>query len=280
MEIWPFIAAGAVALLAIGASMHAILTKRDVGTTIAWVGLIWLSPIIGAVLYLLLGINRIRRRASQVRASAAQYRKAEALPQHTADDLADALRPEHRHLEAVARLGDRVTGRPLLNGNHIEPLPGGDQAYPAMLAAVDEARRSVTLLSYIFDDDLAGRRFLKALRSAHDRGVEVRVLIDDMGARYSFPPMVKSLRRTGVRVARFLPTMVPWRTPFFNLRNHRKILIVDGLIGFTGGMNIRGRLLACAGGGSPYSGPPFPSGRTCGHRTSGGLRRGLDVHHA
>jgi cardiolipin synthase A/B len=65
------------------------------------------------------------------------------------------------------------------------------------------------------------------------------VLIDDMGARYSLPSMVGALRRAGVPVARFMPTLMPWRAPFFNLRNHRKILVVDGEIGFTGGMNIR-----------------------------------------
>src|SRR5262249_50018554 len=71
------------------------------------------------------------------------------------------------------------------------------------------------------------------------RGVLVRVLIDAVGARYTFPSIVRRLRRGAVPVARFLPTLVPGRFTYANLRNHRKILIADGRIGFTGGLNIR-----------------------------------------
>jgi cardiolipin synthase len=77
------------------------------------------------------------------------------------------------------------------------------------------------------------------------RGVAVRVLIDGVGARYSRPSIIGVLARRGVRVARFMPTLKPWSAPFWNLRNHRKLLVVDGLVGFTGGMNIRaGHVLA------------------------------------
>jgi cardiolipin synthase len=86
--------------------------------------------------------------------------------------------------------------------------------------------------------------FLEALQRAVKRGLEVRVLIDDTGARYSWPSIVPALKRAGIRVARFLPTSVPFRAMAINLRNHRKILVVDGHTAFTGGMNIRdGHLL-------------------------------------
>ena len=71
------------------------------------------------------------------------------------------------------------------------------------------------------------------------RGVEVRVLVDAVGSRYTWPPILGRLRRAGVRAARFLPSLMPYRLPFANLRNHRKLLVVDGRVGFTGGMNIR-----------------------------------------
>jgi cardiolipin synthase len=108
-----------------------------------------------------------------------------------------------------------------------------------MLAAIESARTSVTLSSYIFDNDAAGRSFAAALGRAVSRGVQVRVLIDAMGARYHWPPITGRLRRAGVRVARFLPSMPPARMAFMNLRNHRKLMVVDGRVGFTGGMNIR-----------------------------------------
>jgi cardiolipin synthase len=97
----------------------------------------------------------------------------------------------------------------------------------------------VSLVSYIFDADDVGERFVLALGDAVRRGVEVRVLVDDVGARYSRPRIARALRRAGVRIAHFNPGLLPWRMPYFNLRNHRKILVVDGRVAFTGGMNIR-----------------------------------------
>jgi cardiolipin synthase A/B len=238
-ELWPYLAGALIASSAIAASLHAIFHKRQVGTAVAWVGLIWLSPLVGATLYLFLGINRIHRRASTLRAESAHYRGTEAIPPVTGDELLRYLGPRHEHLLGIARLSERVTVRPLLAGNRLEPLRDGDEAYPAMLAAIEEAAESISLATYIFDNDRAGRAFLEALGRAAARGVEVRVLIDAVGARYSFPSMVHSLRRAGIRTARFLPAKIHWRMPYFNLRNHRKLLIVDGRIGFTGGINIR-----------------------------------------
>ncbi|MFW5967087.1 MAG: phospholipase D-like domain-containing protein, partial [Persicimonas sp.] len=143
------------------------------------------------------------------------------------------------HLAPLVHLVDEVVSRSLLAGNAIDPLFDGDEAYPAMLEAIEEAEASITLATYIFDNDKWGRRFADALIEAADRGVEVRVLIDAAGLRYSFPSILGRLRRGGVRAARFLPSLWPPHLMTFNLRNHRKVMVVDGRIGFTGGMNIR-----------------------------------------
>ena len=97
----------------------------------------------------------------------------------------------------------------------------------------------MALCSYIFAGDAAGQRFIDALSRAVKRGVEVRVLIDDVGVRYNFPPVHWTLRRAGIRVARFLPIISRSGLAFFNLRTHRKMLIVDGALAFAGGMNIQ-----------------------------------------
>ncbi len=238
-ELWPYLLAIAVAAGAIGASLHAITTKRTTGSALAWVGLVWLSPLLGAILYLLLGVNRIQRQASEARAGAARYRESWRMAPAPAPDLVEERGEAYHHLAVLARLGDRVAERPLLLGNQLEVLESGDAAYPAMLAAIDAAVRSVTLATYIFDYDRTGRSFVSALQRAAARGVEVRVLIDDVGARYSRPPSAVALRRARIPVARFMPATLHWKMPYFNLRNHRKILVVDGRIGFTGGMNIR-----------------------------------------
>jgi cardiolipin synthase len=108
-----------------------------------------------------------------------------------------------------------------------------------MLDAISKAQRTIALSTYIFDNDAAGKLFVDALAAARQRGVEVRVLIDDVGARYTFPSVRGSLRAAGIPNATFFPTLIPWKFHYSNLRNHRKLLVIDGQRGFTGGMNIR-----------------------------------------
>jgi cardiolipin synthase len=236
-ELGRVVVAVLTVLLAVIASAHAVLYKRDSRAAVGWVGVIWLVPIIGPVLYVLLGINRIRRQAAQLKEAHLEVSGAHPLPpaRHTTTELP----AEVEHLRTLSELVDRVAARPLTLGNAVVPLVNGDAAYPAMLDAIDGAQRSIALSTYIFDHDAAGRLFEDALARAVRRGVEVRVLIDTVGARYSWPPIVRVLRNRDVPVARFGRTLLPWRMPYFNLRNHRKLLVVDGRIGFTGGINIR-----------------------------------------
>src|SRR5690606_23760213 len=110
----------------------------------------------------------------------------------------------------LTELVGNVTGLPLCPGNSIEPLKDGDQVYPAMLAAIDGAESSIALSTYIFDTDPVGRDFVAALARAIKRGVEVRVLVDSVGARYSFPRIMSELSRVDVPAAEFLHSFIPW----------------------------------------------------------------------
>jgi cardiolipin synthase A/B len=237
-EIWPVLVSIAYVAGAAWVTVDAVLRKRHVPAIVGWVGLAWLAPVVGALAYYLLGINRIRRSANALdrKAAGGQPEAPGAAPDPARGEALEAMHPG---FEGLARLGGWATGRPLLDGNRIEPLVDGDEAFPAMLAAIESAERSVTIVSYIFDNDFAGQAFRDALVRARDRGVEVRVLIDDVGSRYTKPSMVSELRAAGVPVAAFLPTRVPRLFKYANLRNHRKIMVVDGRVGFTGGMNIR-----------------------------------------
>ncbi len=237
-EFWPHLLTGTSMALMVIASAHVVMYKKDSRAAIGWIGLVLMVPIFGALLYGLLGINRLQRRASKFRSGPALH--ALSAPCHVADhDIVLAALPESRHLVSLENLVCKLTGRPLLYGNRITPLINGEQAYPRMIEAIDKAEHSVGLASYIFDNDRAGAMFADALGRAVERGVEVRVIIDGVGSRYSFPSIIGRLRRSGVPVARFLPTLVPGRFAYANLRSHRKILVVDGRIGFTGGLNIR-----------------------------------------
>jgi cardiolipin synthase A/B len=223
------VAAAAHVLVASAVTVHVLLYKRNIGTSISWMGIAWLSPFIGALLYFALGINRVKRRAQRLwRKRVPTY--AVASPKPGLGDI-DPLTP----LEyAIGRL----TGLPSESGNDAGLFRNGDDAYPAMIAAIERAEKTVGLSSYIFRADSSGQKFIDALVRAKGRGVEVRVLIDGVGSGYFWSGTYVALKRAGVPVARFLHSYFPWRTPFLNLRNHRKILVVDGRLAFVGGINI------------------------------------------
>jgi cardiolipin synthase len=145
---------------------------------------------------------------------------------------------EARHLGNLRTLADRVVKTRLQGGNRIIPLEDGETAYPAMLEAISQAEVSINMSSYIFDADGIGAEFVRKLKDAASRGVAVRVIIDSMGEKYSRVSPCKLLKLTAVQIVRYLPLS---DGAHINLRNHRKLLIIDGRVAFTGGMNIRSR---------------------------------------
>jgi cardiolipin synthase len=232
----------AYVLLAGLVTADVLLKKSDVRGAMGWIGAVWLAPILGSLLYYMFGINRVTRRALKL-----------ARPDNceTAAQGAPAEPQGPANIRTLAEVGKRLTGAPLAAANRIAILEGGDQAYPAMLEAIRAARHSVAMASYIFRDDAVGREFATALSEAHKRGVQVRVLVDSVGSGYILSPIYHRLRAEGVPAARFLHTWVPWRMPFLNMRNHRKMLVVDGTLAFTGGMNVATENTS-AHGSKPY----------------------------
>jgi cardiolipin synthase len=234
--ILPHIFGAIVFIISCIASAHVVLNKRDTRAAVGWVGLIWLVPVLGVLLYILLGINRIRRKAKGLRFDHGLSSSSKFPERPNNIDIPQQFR-------GFSHLATKIIQKPLLESNTLYPLVNGDEAYPAMISEIERAKYFINMMTYIFDNDRAGKKFVEALGKVAQRGVKVRVIIDAVGARYSFPPVTRLLRRYGIKVARFLPTMIPWRTPYINLRNHRKILIIDGKKGFTGGMNIREGLM-------------------------------------
>jgi cardiolipin synthase len=237
---WIWLTAVVDLVLALAVTVHAVLWKRDGRAVIGWVGLVWLAPLVGAFAYFCFGVNRIQRKAT---ALGLHRSERDALDPTGSTGFQDAapssLAGEFPSLGGLVTLCAKLTGRAVLPGNSVQLLVNGDEAYPAMLESIRHAKRSVALLSYIFDHDRAGRAFLDGLVAAQKRGVEIRVLIDDVGSKYSRPNMVRTMLAAGLTAASFLPTGLRGWLRYANLRNHRKILVVDGRIGFTGGTNIR-----------------------------------------
>ncbi|MBU1316049.1 MAG: cardiolipin synthase [Alphaproteobacteria bacterium] len=225
-------------ILGAAAAIHAAMTKEEVRSAIGWVGIIILSPVIGASLYFIAGINRMRRSAISSRRFLLEHVRDHFETYDATDEM--VMERFGERFAAMKTLGDRVTEHGITTGNTIAMLTTGDDAYRAMLKAIEGASRSILLETYIFDRDRIGRRFAEALVGAAKRGVTVRVLIDAVGARYSVPSVLGMLRDGGVTVDVFNGNVIMGlRLPYANLRTHRKILIIDGCEAFTGGINIR-----------------------------------------
>jgi len=212
-------------------SLHVLLFKENERTSLAWIGLVIFSPVVGSLFYWLFGINRIKRLA--------QKKHPQTLKQdfqHQQKAIEFHHLPQQWHSSIMS--GYAIHPVNLVANNRVEPLINGDTAYPAMIQSIDCAKHHIVLSSYIFDYDSLGHQFVDALAKAHHRGVIVNVLLDGIGIGYSWHKSDRALKKRGVQTARFLPAISLTGIRFINLRNHRKILSVDGDVAYIGGMNL------------------------------------------
>lgn len=223
---------------------HALLTKRDPRAALGWIVTCLAIPGLGALFYWLLGVNRIRSRARELQeqGQGMHWLNVDAAPTQT--DLLEF--PDSPTSRALIKLSDAVTRRPLVSGNTVQVLYNGDQAYPEMLRALRQAEKNIFLSSYIFKADSVGKQFVEELAAATERGVDVRVMIDAFGQYYGLTRVRHLLKQAGINYAVFMPPSLT-RSLYLNMRNHRKLLVVDNRISFTGGMNISDRNLSSNG---------------------------------
>ena len=220
-------------LVALVFACQALLTKKDPRAALGWTAALVFLPVIGLIIYLIFGIGRAQSRAEKI------MRKISGLERHFALNKVCNDRKDLGSEEAnsLAWLAEKLSGAPLCSGNSLEPLRDGDEAYPAMIDAIEKAKKHVFLSTYIFNYGVVAQKFIKALVDAKNRGVDVRVLVDGIGALYSWRKPWKILAAQGVKTTRFRPpSLIPLRLGI-NLRSHRKLLVCDET-GFTGGMNI------------------------------------------
>lgn len=216
--------------ISISLTIHILLNKSDPKASLMWIALVWFTPIFGAVFYLLFGINRITRRAQRLIHNGAP--ESDNVIKQTDFDYADDAWIEFR------RLGNHVTHSRRCRGNDVEILEGIETIHKAMIDAIKGADKTIVLSTYIFGRDDLGIALADALVSADQRGVDVKVLLDGVGNGFFRSKTFRQLRNGGVDVRRFLHSKWPWRMPLLNLRNHRKVLIIDDHTAFTGSMNI------------------------------------------
>jgi cardiolipin synthase len=209
-------------------SVWIVLQKREPIATLSWLLSLALLPVLGLVIYHFLGPRRVRRQRQRRRRLRVTLQ--ESLPPGlTASPDATA----------VARMAQSCTGYAPSSASGLALLVGGGATFDAILLAIGEARQHLHLQYYIFHPDHTGTRVRDALVAAARRGVRIRLLLDGIGSISLGADFLAPMRAAGIELAWFHPVRVRWsRRPKMNLCNHRKLVVVDGLIGFTGGINI------------------------------------------
>jgi cardiolipin synthase len=227
-------------------SYDILLHKDRPVSAVLWLFAVWTLPFLGALGYLSFGMDRVQRGAADRQASGVLVeRRARMHPtfeRHVMDRAHFDLSDPHDHPGAhIFRGTDPAVARNhVLRGNRAELLVDGDEFYPALLEAVEGAEASIHVQTYIFGRDRIGRRIRDALATRAREGVRVRLLYDRFGStRAHFLRFLEEARRAGVDV-RSISQANPLKGRFqVNLRNHRKIAVVDGRTGFVGGINFQ-----------------------------------------
>ncbi len=209
--------------------------KRESVATVAWMMAIVTMPYFGAFLFVVFGINRVGRRVKS-RLAALRY-SSRSVPQLAGHHHLSESRLNETQRE-LWRLAERVAGTRATVGNSVQLLIDANQTFKEIVTAINSAQSSIHLEYYIWQPDRLGTALRDLLISKAKQGVEVRFLYDAIGSSRLTHRFLQPMRDAGIRVATFVPGQSLRERWSINLRSHRKIVIVDGEIGFTGGMNV------------------------------------------
>ena len=212
-----------------------LLTRKEPSSTVAWAMLIVLVPYVGGLLFVVFGVNRVNRRADLKKAADRHVERQ--LPMV----MANQVLPDEAET-TLGRVIMRAAGRagrvPATSGNRVQIVADTHRVFGLIEQAVGEARESLHLEYYIWKRDKTGTRLRDLVVRKAKEGVRVRFLYDGLGSMFLNDRFLAPMRAAGVEVATFLPGPSLRERWSINLRNHRKIVVADGRVGFTGGMNI------------------------------------------
>jgi cardiolipin synthase len=237
-----------IALVA-ATSVVIVFDRREPAKALAWIIVVALIPVAGLALYVLFGRNHRKEKLFNRK----EIRDLEHIERLSGKQLRSLQNRQSLQLPEVLVNQEIITL--LLNNNkalltvrnRVELLIDGQATFEAIIAALEGAKESIHLEYYIFENDAIGSRIGETLMRKAAEGVEVRLIYDDVGSWSLSRRYVQRMRRAGVDVRCFMPVVFPWLTSRVNYRNHRKIVVVDGRVGFTGGLNVADRYLVSGG---------------------------------
>ncbi len=239
---------------AIPVAIMIILEKRSPFKTAAWVLVLVLLPVAGMIFYLFFGQEYRKRKLFSRKGlrSLNTFRKFSFQQLRRLEETFSGIDEKIHDKKNIVRLLLNNSDALLTTGNHLKILNGAEETFAAEFEAIHKAKHHIHLEYYIIDNDKAGNRLKDLLIEKSHEGVEVRVIIDDVGSWGLGDKYISTLRDNGVEVYSFMEVRFPRLTSQVNYRNHRKILVVDGVIGFTGGINIADRYLEGVKGIGPW----------------------------
>ena len=229
-------------LIVILTIIHVVMDNRQPAKTMAWALVIWFVPVAGIVFYFFFGINT-RKEKLVSKKSLDQLTKRSMLEFVEQRDL--KLPEEHKPI--IGLFANDNFSLPFKD-SHVRLFRDGYEFFHALLREIGRARSHIHIDMYIFEDDALGNLIADALVDKVRQGVEVRLIYDDVGCWNVRQRFFERMREEGIEVAPFLPVRFPTFTSKVNYRNHRKLIVIDGLTGFVGGMNIALRYVKGSGG--------------------------------
>ncbi|MGQ8338070.1 cardiolipin synthase [Sunxiuqinia sp. A32] len=247
-DIWeylPLVVTGVYFLTVVVIAVVIVHENRNPVKTISWVLVLVLLPIAGIIFYLFFG-QEYRKRKMFSRKGLKNLERLRKLTQEQLNrlpqnelNLNEALLDKHHLMKLLLSSSNAL----LTNNNEVTILKNGREAFPAIFRALEEAKHHIHLEYYIVEDDQLGRQLHDILFRKAKQGVEVRFIYDDVGSWQLPRKYIRSLRSVGVKIDCFMKVRFPMLTSRANYRNHRKIVVVDGTVAFTGGLNIADRYL-------------------------------------
>ena len=264
-------------IIAICAIIHVVLDNRQPAKTMAWALVIYFIPIIGVIAYIFFGVNYRKERFISRRSMDMLTKRSmlEFVEQQQHSTLNVQRSTSNVQRSTLIELFSRQSfSLPFIN-KKAEILTGGYDFFPRLLQDIAQARSHIHLDMYIFEDDALGRLVSDALISKVRQGVEVRVIYDDVGCWKVKNRFFERMRKEGIDAEPFMPVRFPQFTSRANYRNHRKIIVIDGHVGYIGGMNIALRYVKGVRRSNGKSGEVMSLWRDTMVRVEGGGVNGL-----
>ena len=219
----------------IGITIVLVVDNRNPVKTISWMLVLFFLPYVGIILYVFFG----QRYRKQKIISKKSIRNIENNPAYLYEELDPSLYPAE--CTGLIEMFRNNNSHPVFSGNSVKLLTDGREKFDCMFEDIRKARKHIHVNYYIFDQCKIGYELQHLLIEKAKEGIEVRVIYDDIGSWHTKQRFFREMREVGVQVYPFLKVLLPYLSPKFNYRNHRKIVVIDGEIAYTGGFNVADR---------------------------------------